>query len=260
MLIPSTVPECTITYPKDLSKLILSFDPLGFYEISATSVTTSFLVELFLNNTDKIMFTETEFVATVLPTASTGSIINSAPTALTGSGTLFLTELQAGDIVIILDGANKYLLTIVSVESNTEATFKTPIDISLSSMSTWSILRPTIEFLSTELLEGPSILPDGNYLAKITTVSNAGVTNSHTFSKYVFANQYSCVETKMMNLALHCSEGCVDMDTLKNTLMLRGLLDALEISVDESALTSVEIIRNKIDRYCLLLNNNCTTC
>ena len=246
------VPNCTITYPKDLSRFNLNIDALTFPALTTDIVSIKLSILLDGNATSYSSVDITNIIQIL-----TGNVdyTTTSPT-LNGVGTLFLSELSVNDVVVTETG-DKFVIESIIDDNN--ATAK-----SIAMFDGYSLaykISNNIEILASAI-NGTTILDDGEYSFIFEYKFTAStITNSASpFTKYVVANQYNCVEDKLMQLALHCSEGCVDMEALKNTLLLKALLDAMEISINESDTATTKLIKDKINRYCLLLNNNCTSC
>lgn len=251
------VPNCTITYPKDLSRLYLTINAIELPNLY-TAIPSS--IELTITKDGQpTLISGYQILNLLIPSEQLNGTINKTDgsNAITGVGTSFLTEVKVGDIIQMQSLYNPYLV-VDSIISNTEL-ISNSLMVGNESGLNCGVIRPVIEVLASALFSGGVTLLDGNYEVYISYDTNI---NTTPFTKYVFANQYNCVEAKLMNLALYCSEDCVDMNTLKYTLLLKALLDSMEVILSKDVVdtTALGIVKEKIDRYCLLLNNNCTSC
>ena len=278
------VPNCKISYPKDLSKLILEFNPLDFPLVYTSDFNTV--------GVDHVNFSKFEIGISITPKASLYSPIVTYATGdiwgdmhkvligtpdifdntLNGSSTTFLSELQSEDIVILTDpiGMNKYIATIDSIQNDTTCIINANVDNNTFTSGVTHRIRPKFEILASNIVSGATEIPDGLYALTVTaTFADTNNTISNTFYKYVYANQYKCVEENILKLVSDCNN-CTDTTLITHTLILKALLDALEIALRDndyllgdalnSTSISINAIIDKIDRYCLLMNNNCTSC
>ncbi len=279
------VPNCKISYPKDLSKLILEFNPLDFPLVYTSSVNTGM--------TNSVNFSKFEIGISITPKTSlslpvinytttdiwgdmylklTGAQFDITSNDLIGYGSSFAYELQKGDIVVLQNNGStdKYIITIDSITDNTECIFNANIDDNLPTFNDAYRIRPKFEILASNIVSGATEIPDGLYALTVTaTFADTNNTISNTFYKYVYANQYKCVEENILKLVSDCNN-CTDTTLITHTLILKALLDALEIALRDndyllgdalnSTSISINAIIDKIDRYCLLMNNNCTSC
>lgn len=253
------VPNCTITYPKDLSFIKLNINVIEFpdiYNAGPLDIKLTIKKDGITTNVNDMSIINHIIPINVL----TGTLsCNSNSTTIFGNGTIFLSEIKPGDYIQFQSPYTRYV-NVHSVSDDLYFISNTEAIITENGIEA-SVLRPTMNIYPSDMFNGVSLLPDGLYEFYFKYNYGSFVSeNSKPFKVYVFANQYNCVESKLMNLALYCSEGCVDMETLKNTLLLKALLDAMEISINESDTATTQLIKDKIDRYCLLLNNNCTSC
>ena len=257
------VPNCTITYPKDLSRLYLTINAIEFpnlFNVGLGDITLTIIKDGVATNINNTIFTSYIIPNSLL----TGTVDTTGMSNLiSGSGTLFQSESLAPGDVIQTNSASIPYFVIDSIVSETELISNSIIGSTEGGISQL-VIRPVVEITADLIFPGETILKDGYY--EIYFSYDFGginpVINQRAFSTYVYANQYNCVEAKLMNLALYCSEDCVDMNTLKHTLLLKALLDSMEVILSEDVVdtTALGIVKEKIDRYCLLLNNNCTSC
>lgn len=255
------VPNCTITYPKDLSRLYLTINAIELPDLS--NACPSDITLTITKDSVSTLISGTTVFNGVLPSSTMTGTISKTQGSLTiiGNGTAFLTDVKIGDVIQVQSQYDKYII-VDSIQSDTQLTSNSPMFFT-ETLIDCGIIRPTLEFVASDLFTGATILQDGLYEIYFTyDYGFYTATNVIPFSKYVFANQYNCVESKLMNLALYCSEDCVDINTLKYTLLLKALLDSMEVILSEDVVdtTALGIVKEKIDRYCLLLNNNCTNC
>jgi hypothetical protein len=251
------VPNCTITYPKDLSRLYLNINAIEFPNIY-TGVPSDIRLTITKDGQPTLV-TNLPIINSLIPFHVLSGTINKSDFSNTiiGVGTSFLTDIKVGDVIQMQSSYNPYLI-VDSIVSNTELVSKSLMTEYETAIGC-GVIRPIIEVLAGDLFSGSTMLIDGNYEVYISYDTNINVI---PFTKYVFANEYKCVESKLMSLALYCSEGCVDMETLKYTLLLKALLDSMETILSEDVVdtTALSLVKEKINRYCLLLNNNCTSC
>ena len=283
------VPNCKISYPKDLSKLILEFNPLDFPLIYTSALNSSQNQMDF--NKFEIGISITPKTSLSLPTVIYPTIdiwgdiykkltvnvqgilsFSIANNTLTGVDSLFTSQLEKNDIVVLVSSTEKYVLTIDSVINNTTCLFNANIDnntLSLTGDTAYRI-RPKVEILASNIVSGATEIPDGLYALTVTaTFADTVNIISNTFYQYVYANQYKCVGENILKLISDCNN-CTDTTLITHTLILKALLDALEIALRDndyllgdalnSTSISINAIIDKIDRYCLLMNNNCTSC
>ena len=254
------VPNCIITYPKDLSRLYLTINAVELPDLIASMPTD---IKLTINKDGQPTVVNDLSIINNLILTLTGSVnITEGNIDVIGVATMFLTEVKVGDI-LQLNGLNTKNILVSSIVSDTLLKSNSTVVSNENGLDA-TIIRPVIEVMAGDMFIGATELIDGNY--EIFFTYEYGI-NSYTspagaFEIYVFANEYKCVESKLMNLALYCSEDCVDMNTLKYTLLLKALLDSMEVILSEDVVdtTALGIVKEKINRYCLLLNNNCTSC
>lgn len=271
------VPSCKISYPKDLTKLVLEFNPFEFPEINSTdSVLSNFYIGFSLTatpiteNTTQIFIPYSDYYTDIISTltGTNFNVINSDAT-LTGTATLFTQELQEGDVLKLTDNSETIIVTITSIESDTKAYINTLYEHDYYCVSGIRV-RPKLEILATVFTDSSELI-DGNYQLFVKMIYNdTQLEVESCFITYVYSNIYKCVEKAIFNLVQSC-DVCPDISIIKYTLLLKGLLDAFEIAMRDTnnsiisdpisgSQLSINDIKEKIDRYCLLLNINCSSC
>lgn len=275
------IPKCVISYPKDLSKLILNFNPYQFQEVVTTfSQHTNFNISITITplpvdtNTTVLNVISGDYINDIKKVLTGSGFSLNGNNILSGTGTKFTEELLIGDVISFWDNANKrkVVVEIEAIDDNFTAYFNAYIDGIYSFVTGEATrVRGTLEFPASILISGDTELTDGSYnISVFSQLTPGGGSCTDSFYGYVYANIYQCVEKAIFNLVGNC-ETCPDINTIKNTLMLKGLLDAFEISIRDSgnitindALSGSEITINqiieKINRYCKLLNLNCSSC
>lgn len=243
------VPNCQLSYTKDLNELILTFNQIDITDVSNIS---EILLDLKLDGTS--IYTDNTLYTTKIALTLTGTIdVSAGTTDVVGTNTFFLTEVNVGDIIEM----GGYFHVVKSITSNELLNVNATI-VNAVVGSSGTVFHNVIKLSLTDLgMTG--ILTDGLYTASIECDYGLVPTSSEDFTLYVYANSINCVQSKILDLASRCND-CPDMETIKYTLLLKALLDALDIAVAENDTATITMITDKIDRYCLLLDSNCTSC
>jgi len=253
-LIPQDMPFNTYCVASDCSSITINFDYMSCWPLFTIMNDPLNIgnVYLIVDYEDGTVVSSSVDIISDLITNLTGVVATTAwSDAVVGSGTSFLSELSAGDYIVIgygiyrvysiTDDEHLVLTSTSSITANGQYASKVNL--------TYTVTPSTLGWTTTSLTEGTyEITLEYVY----PSAYEGGQTIIHTDSVEVYCEKYCCVYNKLTDLADICDD-CLDQDEMKKiveALFMWAMLESFKGAAGCGDSVSLASLQARLDRYC----------
>lgn len=253
-LIQKDMPFNSYCVASDCSKITINFDYDSCWPLFSVMNMPSYLgnINLIVDYEDGTVTSQSLDIVSDIITNLTGLVATTAwSNVLTGTGTLFLTELSAGDYIVVNTG----LYRVYSITDDEHLVMTSMASLSMSGQYvskislTYDVTPATMGWTTTFFTEGTyEITLEYVYPA----IYSGGQTVVHTDTIEVYCENYCCVYNKLTDLADICDD-CLDQDEMKKiveALFMWAMLESFKGAAGCGDSVSLASLQARLDRYC----------